>query len=74
MIQIDSQICNPRKNKDKTRSLKWRLNAFTKSIDSCKLASSAQADMGRDFLVSVNYVRVKVPLIKFKHILFNIMT
>ena len=41
--------------------LKRSLNAFAKSIDPCQPAQSAQADMGRYFSPSLNFLHVKGP-------------
>ena len=40
---------------------KMGLNASVKSINPCKPAQSAQADIGRNFLLFVNYFFVKAP-------------
>ena len=40
-------------------SMKKGLNAFAKSIDSCQ--QSAQADMGRNFSLSLNFLHVTGP-------------
>ena len=36
------------------------LQTFTKSFDSCQPAQSAQADMGRTFSLSLNFLRVEL--------------
>ena len=36
-----------------------RVDAFAKSIDSCQPAQSAQADMGRNFSLSVQFLHFK---------------
>ena len=39
--------------------MKRGLNAFAKSVDPRQPAQSAQADMGRNFSLSVNCLRIK---------------
>ena len=42
-------------------SVKWCLNAFVKSIDPYQPAQSAQADMGQNFLLSLNFLDIQGP-------------
>ena len=42
-------------------SVNRRFNVFAKSIDSCQPAQSAQADMKRNFSLSLNFLLVKGP-------------
>ena len=41
--------------------VKRSLNASAKGIDSCQLAQSAQADLSRNFSLSLNFLHVKGP-------------
>ena len=40
-------------------SVKRDLNALAKSVDPCQPAQSAQADMGRHFSPSLNFLHIK---------------
>ena len=63
ILMLENEKLHKEKKKNESRFVKKGLNlhVFAKSVDPCQPAQSAQADMGRNFLLSLNFLHDKGP-------------